>query len=74
MSDTGKRGALNGEQKKKEKRGHTPFFFPHFKSAITTMQLERCNIVPGACSQVEFFGTGCVGCVITAKVIIDQGI
>lgn len=38
------------------------------------MQLERCNVVPRACSQVEFFGTGCVGCVITAKVIIDQGI
>lgn len=36
------------------------------------MQLARYNVVPWA--QVELFGTGCVGCVIPAKVIIDQGI
>lgn len=54
----------------KEKRGLTI----GFQISITTMQLARCNIVPWACSQVELFGTGCVGCVITAKVIIDQGI
>lgn len=48
-----------------------------FQISITTMQLLRCNwcnTVPWACSQAELFGTGCVGCAITAKVIIDQGI
>lgn len=60
----------NDECRAKEKRGHTL----GFQISITTMQLERCNVVPRACSQVEFFGTGCVGCVITTKVIIDQGI
>lgn len=64
---------MESKRKKRNEVIHS-FFFSPFKSAITAMQLERCNIVPGACSQVEFFGTGCVGCVITAKVIIDQGI
>lgn len=58
------------ERGAEEKRGHTL----SFQISITTMQLERCNVAPRACSQVEFSGTAYVGCVITAKVIIDQGL
>lgn len=58
-----------GEEEPKQGLCHASF-----QILITAAELRRCNALPWAHSQVKFFVSGCVGCVITAQVIIDQGI
>lgn len=66
---------VSKENEEPRKTRSAPFFsISFFKISITTVQLARCSTVPWAYSQAELFGTGCVGCVITANVIIEQGI